>query len=218
MYPYFDSDALIEFDLLVHADTAASAVVAVCRTHASLVVALLKAGVGHTTAPLAAAAAATVTSVVQLGVNRGRIFAAHATGVKPTGEGGPECKLMIYLSAFLSLAYPVTRCGLLNGTPYDDPDDDVDENEAFFRDSAAAAAAAAAGATLPKRVVVPCDRRLDLLLYLELGRDDLPTPEAVDSCSVSLTLLSAISFRPPFVFIPVFCHSSLIASAAPTGP
>ena len=106
MYPYFDSDALIEFDLLVHADTAASAVVAVCRTHASLVVALLKAGVGHTTAPLAAAAADTVTSVVQLGVNRRRIFAAHATGVKPTGEGGPECKLMIYLSAFFVIGLP----------------------------------------------------------------------------------------------------------------
>ena len=115
--------------------------------------------------------------------------------------------------AFPLLAYPVTCCGLLNGTRYDDPDDDVDENEAVFRDSAAAAA----GATLPKRDV-PCARRLRL--YLELCGDDFPTAAlVVDSCSsVSLTLLSAISFRPPFVFIPVFCHSSLIASAAPTGP
>ena len=82
-YSYLNMNAFVEFDLLVHAAAVTPAVVAVCRTLTSLVVTLLVTGVGHTFAPLAAT---TFASVVQFSVNCGRILAAGATGVKPTGR------------------------------------------------------------------------------------------------------------------------------------
>ena len=101
---YLDSDALVEFDLLVDATATASAVFAIGGALTPLVVALLVAGVGHASVPNLAAS--TVTAVVQFCINGGGVFTAHATGVKPSERKLDLSLLYLLIAIANQFTYP----------------------------------------------------------------------------------------------------------------